>query len=526
MNREQQERAKLLAQATSDFPTFCRSLVWILDKHAQRTTLSFNEIQRKYNRRRTWRDVILKPRQIGFSTLEIARDVFTFLQPGKRVLMICQTDAENTYVKKFGADVERIIEGLEAAGLDLHFRERSQGRWSLYDRDSSLQIIASGASEAAAAKKGRGGTLSRVHSTECAFYEHPELTMNALLESVPLNPGTEVVFESTPNGMNNYFYNLFIGADAGRNEYRSHFFGWFENPEYQLPLIGNERMEPESERERELVDVYRVTPEQLKWWRAKVSLKGVDEVDQEYPTDKVRAFLKSGRSFFDIGRIENMGTQTKDAIESNHATGLRVWLHPRNWSRYVIGVDPAEGLGEDGDWSVASVWDRDTAQHVATLQNKLQPNPFGDLVDKLGRDYNDAEIIVERNKGMALLSALERLKYPHIFYESEHKPGLATTEFSRVAMLEDLANAVRDGSLTTPDLAAIAELRGFVIDPKSGRPYSPTKKRKNGIGDDFIFSAALAWRLLLTPSVTAGGGVADPRNGVEEDDDWTRGRGF
>lgn len=525
MTKEQRERTELLARATQDFVTFCRTLVWILDKDANRTTLKLNDIQRKYQQQRTWRDVILKPRQIGVSTLEIARDLWTLLQPGKRVLMICQTDAESTYIKKFASDVDRMIDGLEAAGMDLHFRERSSGRWTLYDRDSSLQIIASGASEAAAAKKGRGGTLSRVHSTECAFYEHPELTMNALLESVPLRPGTEVVFESTANGTNNYFYNLFINADAGKNEYKSHFFGWFENPEYALPLLKGECIEPENSREFELVEKYNVTPEQLKWWRAKVTLKGVDEVDQEYPSDPVRAFLMSGRTFFDMGRVEAMGPQVKKPIESDNGKGLRVWCKPRHQGRYVIGVDTAEGLGEDGDSSCATVWDRHSKQHVATLQNKLQANPFADMLVELGHEYNDAEIVVERNKGMALIAALERLKYKRIYYDGDGKPGVATTMASRPVMLEELAQAVRDGSCITPDPAAIAELRGFVIDPRTGRPYSPTKSKKNGIGDDFIFSAAMAWKILLTPYTETKVNLASPRS-FGGDSDFANGRGW
>ncbi len=324
--------------------------------------------------------------------------------------MVCQTESKNTYLKEFSAAFDRILDGLEFAGFDLHFKERSQGRWALHDRDSKFQIVASGASEASASKKGRGGTLNRLHVTEPAFFEHPETTMNALLESVPMRPGTEVVFESTPNGVANYFHNLFTNAQAGRNEYTAHFFPWFANPEYELPILNSEIIEPQSDREQELVNKFSVTPEQLKWWRAKVALKGLDLVDQEFPTDPVRAFLKSGRSFFDVGRLESMGSFVTTPLTSDYAHGLCVWCRPQHKAKYVIGVDTAEGLGEDGDWSSANVWNRHTKQHVATLQNKLQANPFAEHLAKLGREYNDAEIIIERNKGMALISALETLK--------------------------------------------------------------------------------------------------------------------
>lgn len=126
---------------------------------------------------------------------------------------------------------------------------------------------------------------------------------------------------------------------------------------------------------------------------------------------------------------------------------------------------------------------------------------------------------------MALLSALDRLKYKNVYFDEKGRPGLATTDVSRAAILEDLANAIRNGSLSTPDPAAIAELRGFVTDAKTGRPYAPTKKKKNGIGDDFIFCAALAWFLLLTPKPETKVELAGPRF-TNQDDAWAAGRGF
>jgi hypothetical protein len=106
---------------------------------------------------------------------------------------------------------------------------------------------------------------------------------------------------------------------------------------------------------------------------------------------------------------------------------------------------------------------------------------------------------------MALLRALERLGYHKVFYDPEdNHPGIATTAVSRPVMLEELADAIRDGSFHTDDELLLTEMRAFVRDPRSGKPYAPGKSRKNGVGDDGIFMAAIAWRAMLVPPAPTG----------------------
>jgi hypothetical protein len=500
------ERAELIARAFRDFELFCKALVQIRTKEGQRSYLKFNNIQRKYNAVRTNRDVVLKPRQIGFSTLEIARDVYKFLQPGQSVLLFCQTDKDGTYKRKFAADIDRIFEGLRRAGLVLNFSTDTIGSWALSDRDSFLQIVEAGASEAAASKKGRGGTYTRIHSTEAAFYEFPEQALNAALEGVPSLPDTEIVFESTPNGVNNWFHQMFTSAQAGTNGYRAHFFAWYEDPTYRLPLLPGERITPRNEREHELVEVHGIDQEQLKWYRAKVEQKGQDLTDQEYASDPIRTFLVSGRLYFDLGAIDRLAGNIKPPVYERGS--LFIWERPKPMSKYVIGVDTAEGLGEDGDDSVAIVRERKTRAHVATIRSKMRANPFADELVKIARDYNEAEISFERNKGMALFAALERIGYYKIYYDHDNKPGIFTSASSRPVLLENLAEVVRDGSFVTNDPVQLSEMRGFVIDARTGRPYAPSKKNKNGISDDSIFADAMCWHTMLTPStVTRYAGI-------------------
>lgn len=511
---EREERAELLAHALGDFDAFCRGLCWIVGKDKQRQTLKFNPIQRKYNKARTWRDVVLKPRQIGFSTLELARDVFTFLQPGQRVIVICQTDAGNTYLKKFSSDVERIFEGLERAGLQLDFGERATGRWSLPKRDSFLQIIECGASEAAADKKGRGGTYTRVHSTEAAFYEHPDLTLNALLEGVPSLEGTSVVFESTPNGVDNWFHAKFVNAQSGASAYKAHFFPWFDDPTYRAALTQGENIEPRNAREQELVEKFGITPEQLKWYRQKVIDKGQDLVDQEYASDSVRTFLTSGRLYFELARLDELALMVRDPREST--AEFRRWADPDDREPTLVSFDTAEGLGPDGDWTVATAWGRLSRRHLWTMRAQLRPKPFARLALPHIKALNAPTVVVERNKGLAMIEALEELDCPGVYYDHDGKPGFYTSETSKAVVLEQFASALRDGVLKTPDAVAVAEMRGFVVNPRTGKPYAPGKGKKDRPGDDWIMSAAIGWRVMLEPVSSMQAEAFDPRPAFDD----------
>jgi len=517
---EATERANLFSYALADFQRFCGSLIWIVPKDGKRKKLRFNTIQQRYCQQRTWRDVLVKSRQVGMTTLEIARDVWKFVHaPGQRVIVVCQSMTDHAILNKMSSDIQRMLDGLRYFGLDLPFATESRTAWTLPDRDSSLTLIEAGASEAAAQKKGRGGTYTRVHATEVATWEYPDLTLNALLEAVPKRPDTEVVFESTPKGVGNYFHARFVGAQAGTNGYAPQFFPWFLDDDCWTELDPGEVIEPQSERERELVEKYELPPERVKFFRQKLGEKNgdINAVDEEYPTDPVRCFLTSGKVYFDLGALDRIVPNMREPIvEIEHLRkpfeagpdakfiipleDLQVYEPPVPGEKYVIGTDPAEGLGEDGDDTASGVFHQKTRRHCATLRNQLDSNAHADQLIQLARHYNDAWIAVERNKGIALIRALERLGYPFVYYDPDDgKPGIATTTASRPVMLEELGDAVRDGSFHTDDKLLLTEMRGFVRDPRTGRPYAPGKGRKNGVGDDGIFMAAIAWRAMLVP---------------------------
>jgi len=487
--------AKAIARAFSDFRSFA-GLLDIVPKSGGRIKLRLNDIQRAYCAARTQRDVVLKPRQIGFTTLEQARDVYHFLtRPGARVVATCQSITDHDPRKLLSKNYEVMFESIERLGVRLNFRTRSGSEWSLADKDASLRIVEAGASEAAAQKKGRAGTITRLHLTETAFYEYADETLNALLECVPAPElGSEIVSESTPNGAHGTFYRQCRNAIAGTSGFRLHFFPWYAAREYAVALEPGERIEPQNERERLLVERHALSAEQLKWYQRKVAEKGnADLVAQEYPSDVETCFLVSGRCFFDLALLGENLTAAREPVATDERGALRIWEAPKPGSSYVIGADTAEGGG--GDPSAALVYERGSGKHVATLHGQFIPWDFAGLLVKLGRRYNGATLAPERNNhGHAVIQAIQREhKYGALYVHHDGKPGWLTNEASRAPMLDALDAAHRRRTWRTDDRAVLGQMRTFVIGP-TGKAEAA-----RGEHDDLVMAGAIGWAVLTRP---------------------------
>jgi hypothetical protein len=497
---EKRRRAIERTLSQRDFVGFCEHLD-IIPKGGRRTKLRLNPIQRKYCARRTPRDNVLKARQIGLTTLELARDVYTFLTwPGARVVVTCQSLTDHGPLNQLSTAIQTMFSGLRRDGLRLPFTTESRASWVLKDRDASLRIIEAGASEAAAEKKGRSGTITRLHLTETAYYEYADQTLNALLECVP-GPefGTEIVTESTANGAGGRFYEQHKAASEGHSGYTAHFFPWFEQTEYRAELEPGEIIEPETTREHELVRRFEISPEQLKWYRLKVQDKGQDLVDQEYPSDPETCWITTGRTFFSQERTQLLLSKSTDPviveeISTNGGAGkLALWADVIPFTSYVIVVDPSEGVG--GDPGAAVLYQRDTGEHVGTLHGQFTTRVMADLVDKLGRRFNLAIVVVERNNhGHAVLLALDTIhKYPHIWSDADERIGWKNSTVSRSSALESLEGAHRKGEWTTPDRDTLAEFNTFIV--LHGKAQAAP-----GAHDDRVIAHAIAHDILTKVS--------------------------
>jgi len=88
----------------------------------------------------------------------------------------------------------------------------------------------------------RGSNFALVHCSEVAFWpctpnNNPEKMVRDISGSVQTKPDTLIVYESTANGVNDFFYTIYHAAKAGRSIFRALFVPWFHIERYQQSFI-------------------------------------------------------------------------------------------------------------------------------------------------------------------------------------------------------------------------------------------------------------------------------------------------
>ena len=504
------EKRRELARRFTNFLTFC-GLLWIQPKEGGgRIPLVLTPNQLAYQTRRTKWDLILKGRQIHITTLECARDVWLFFtRKGARVVIVVQSQSDNKPLLDVSYKIRLFMDSIRALMPELRFGIETSHSWTLPDRDATLDIIVAGASDRSASKKGRAGTINRLHVSEASSYENAEATMTALLGAV--TPDAEVVVESTPKGAHGWFYEQWMAAQRGTGVFTPHFLEWWHNPEYRVAVPQGRDFEITTPLERVLFQKG-AAPESVLWHRERVAIFGEDLVNQEYPSDPDTCFLVSGRSFFDaklVAEAYRVAELTpywakQDIRESGvrqhvHAgrevPAIRVWHEPKPGGLYIVSADPSDGVG--GSASAAGVFERGTGQHCATLWGQFRPWVLAKWLVLLARRYNGAMIAPERNNhgGIVLRSLDAEHHYRNVFLDRDGKPGFNTTGPSRVAALDVLEQGFRNRDFQTFDPHLLSEMRTFVVNDQEKAVHAP------GSRDDLVIMAAIGWDVVCRTTV-------------------------
>lgn len=193
---------------------------------------------------------------------------------------------------------------------------------------------------------GRGHTIQLLHGSEVAYWPHAEEHAAGILQAVPDAPGTEVILESTANGIGGFFHNKCSAAMRGVGEYILIFIPWFEHDEYVKQPPQGWAASPVL---AEYGDLHQLTAAQLFWASSKnteLATADGESIDaicwrfrQEYPATAEEAFRASRQGAFISG----------DAmLRARRFTAL-----PQGHALVVLGCDFATGGdGEGGDDNV------------------------------------------------------------------------------------------------------------------------------------------------------------------------------
>lgn len=503
-------KLQALRKLKGNFPLYAQHVLRIVDKDGKLSPFRLNRgqylahriIEKQKREKGYVRALAIKARQVGISTYS----------EGRYYWKVTGTPNSNAFVLSHLADATanlfNMVKTFYENVPDPIFAPPTEGgvttgmRFS--ELNSSYRI-----GTARSIEVGRSGTNRFVHGSEVAFYPHQREIVAGLLQTVP-PLGSEVIMESTANGVGDWFYEQVMKSLRGETDWTVIFVPWFWMPEYWVKP--SPYFEPTDEEQR-LMDQFKLDAGQIMFRRMKIDEFGdPDLFCQEYPSTPHEAFLFSGRTFIqgsDIDR-EMLETFTPRVVGNIDRTGqfmstrkgpYREWEKPKREGSYTIGVDVSEGLAH-GDYTVAQVLDERGVQ-VARWKGHIDPYDFAEILYHLGHRFSRAYLIIERNNhGLTLIRRIQELGYPNLFIDhmvdrayadkSTKRVGFLTTTKTKPLILDNLRALIRQGESGIRDKETLEECRTLVVDDV-GRINAQT-----GHHDDCVMSYALALHGLNT----------------------------
>ena len=390
---------------------------------------------------------------------------------------------------------------------------------------------------------GRSDTLHNVHISEFALWgRNKRELLVGILQAVPGLVGTLVVIESTANGFEE-FKRMWDAAVAGESDFEPLFFAWFEHPEYQMRVPRGTVWTAE---ELELKARFKLTDRQLAWrrWAIRNNCSGDEDLfRQEYPATPEEAFITSGRPVFDnrkvlarlaeapepvaVGRFvyDYDGLSLRNIRWADDPMGeIAIYQHPEAGHPYVLGGDTA---GEGVDWFTGQVIDNATGKQAAVLRHQYDEDVYARQVYCLGMHYNTALVGVETNFSTHPVRELERLGYPKQYVREvpdtytgalRKSYGFQTNRVTKPGAVGNLVEIVRDSIWAICDKATLAEMLTF------------SKLEDGGTGalegehDDLVMALAIAYQIRAQQS-TGITVAADGRRIEWTEDMWEDWRG-
>lgn len=473
-----------------------------------------NGPQEQYLRTKNTRNIILKCRQVGFTTLNCIRALdYALWESNMRTGILCHklqvvktifNDITKFCYNWFIRDWGHLYKPVEKSDSNtaLSFATDGLGR----PLESSILVL----------HDFRGKTIHFMHVSEAARIEKDRLVGS--LNGVPDNG--EIALESTAAGRSGEFYRLWQSwrSKGPTAPYKGCFIPWYkhypENPgEWDAPsdmVLTN--------RERELLNSYKgkITEAHIFWrrWCIEAKCGGDEELfENEYPTNDQDCFLTGDANVFSSGILKMQDRNTRDPIFVGHliADGnkmeihddpkgcITIWEEPDPSHTYSIGADPSGGVGQDN--GAAYVKDNRTNKLVARIWGDLAPADFARELYKLGKFYNNAWACVEANNhGHVVLHVLKEMGYRNLYKRSTidemtNKPtkkiGFVTTNQTKIMITEKFKSAAKEGKLIILDRDLVSEMSTFV--QISGKNGGTVKRQATADAhDDLVMAAALA----------------------------------
>ena len=481
----------------------CFSLV---NKDSKKVPFLFNKAQDHYWPRISPRDIILKARKEGFSTIRLARMVAKCMTMMNRHCVVVSHEEKST-----ARLLERAVYLLDNSLIKVNYKVT--GNSIIFpDTKSKIWIGTAGAKAF-----GRGDDITDYHLSEYAFWTNPGLIVG--IEEACMNDA-EGCIESTANGWGTPYHKLWVSAEKkeahkvaeqlGPKFYKPHFYGWFWDSNYRV--AAPRPLDETNDYEKWLRKAYNLSDDQLLWRRLKIEASSdPTKFEQEYPATPEEAFLVAGMMVFSPQAIRQQETAARailwqgeirdragkptleptkeDPTTRVNAGRLTIWLPPRRGNQYLGAGDVASGIeptadqaeepDETGCYSVLDIYDCETWEQVAQWRGLVAPDEFGEICVMVGMLYNEALLAPEvNNHGLTTCVTIRDLDYRNLLERDEAKGGTTMGFYTmpgvtgtRARLINSLRATTRDFTIKINSRVTFSEMRSFV--KKKGGKMGP-----------------------------------------------------
>jgi len=316
----------------------------------------------------------------------------------------------------------------------------------------------------------RGGSYNVIFLDEFAFIPNhiADDFFASVYPTISSRQSTKVIIVSTPRGMN-HFYRMWHDSERSKNEYVPTEVHWSEVP-------GRDQ----------------------KWKEQTIA----NTSEQQFKVEFECEFLGSVDTLINVSKLRNLVYE--DPIK--RSAGLHVYEEPKEQNNYLITVDVARGIGND--YSAFVVFDITEFPYKVVARyknNEIKPMLFPNIINQVGKGYNNAWILVEVNDiGDQVANILHfDLEYDNIlmcsmrgragqivgtgFSGKKSQLGVRTTAAVKKLGCSNLKLLIEDDKLITKDYDIISELTTFIQRHNSF-------EAEEGCNDDLVMCLVIfAW---------------------------------
>lgn len=280
----------------------------------------------------------------------------------------------------------------------------------------------------------------------------------SVLPTISSSRNGKIIMVSTPNGLN-HFYNIYKAGVLGENDFYS----------VKLP--------------------WHLHPERDEKWKEGILRSGfsLQQFQQEYNCK----FLGSSSQLIEADKLEEL--TPREPIDISHYSGaLQIYEQPIEGEKYIIGVDPGKGSGND--YSVIQVLkivsEYEISQVAVFRSNYIKIDKLVDITIGISDFYNECEVMAESNDvGELFCSDLWNKKSFERLLNCDKKGlGIRATKKSKLEGNLLLKKYIENDWLAVCDKRTIYELSRYI-------EVSPNVFHAEGQNENDDCVSSLLWAL-------------------------------